>query len=72
MTTSRASNNASETKSNMTRALNTKLSNNQHNKKIKVRDKFGIKVSNSTREVLMMDRMNNNNLWVDDITEYMS
>ena len=64
----RARKNASEAKSNMPRAFRTKIYRNQRNKKIKVYEKLGINIINSTREALIMDRMNNNNLWVDDIT----
>ena len=70
--TRRSRKNASEAKYKMTRVLKTKLFHNQHNKRIKVCDKFGIKVSNSTIWSLMMDRMNNNNLWEYAITNEMS
>ena len=52
--TKRASKNASEEKSKIPRALKTKLSHNQRNKKIKVRDTFSIKFPTSTRESFMM------------------
>ena len=55
----------------MSRPLKTKLSHSQRNKKIHFCDKFGIKVPNITREALMMDMMNNNTLWLDDITKDM-
>ena len=61
--TRRSSNNALEAKSNMPRALKAKLSRNQRNNKTNDREKFCIKVPNSTREVLMMDIMNNNTPW---------
>ena len=44
----------------MSRALKTKLPRNQWNRRIKVCEKFDIKVPNSNREALIMDRMNNN------------
>ena len=70
--TIRSRKNAPEEKSNMSRAIKTKLSQNQCNRKIKVCEKFGIKVHTNTREALIMDRMNNNNLCSDDITKEMS
>ena len=56
----RARKNSSGAKSKMSRALKTKLPRNQRNRKIKVCEKFDIKVPNSNREALIMDRMNNN------------
>ena len=52
----------------MLRSLKTKLSRNQRNKKIMVREKIGINVPKSTRQGLMMYIINNNNLWGDFIT----
>ena len=52
----RTSKNASEEKSKVPRALKTKLSHYQRNKEIKVHRKFSIKVPNSTRESLMMEK----------------
>ena len=56
----------------MTRKLKIKLSCNQHNYKIKVCEKFGIKIPKSTRGAIMMYRTNNNTIWVDDITKDIS
>ena len=56
----------------MPRTVKSKLSHNQHNKKIKVREKFGIKDPNSTREALIIYRMNNNTFQEDDITKEVS
>ena len=70
--TRRSSNNALEAKSNMPRALKAKLSRNQRNNKTNDREKFCIKVPNSTREALMMDIMNNNTPWGYDITKDIS
>ena len=56
----------------MPRSFKNKLSRNQCNNNIKYREKFSIKDPNGTREALMMERMNNNNLWEDDITNQMS
>ena len=64
MSTRRVRKNVSEEKSKMPRALKTKLSRNKCNKKIKLSGRFDIKVSNSTREALMMDIMNNNTIWL--------
>ena len=72
MESRRASKFSSEAKYKIPRALENKLSHNQLNKKIRVCEKFGIKVPNSTREALMMDRMNNNTLWEDDTTKDIS
>ena len=49
VTTRRSRNNESEAKYKMLRALKNKISRNQHNKKTKFCEKFGIKVPNSTR-----------------------
>ena len=62
LATERARNNASEAKSNIKRVLNIKLPCNKRNNKIKVLEKFGIKVPNSTIEAIMMDIMNDNTL----------
>ena len=70
--TRRARKNASEAKSMIPRDFYNKISHNQRYKRIKVCDKFGIKVPNSNRKALMMDRMTNNTLWEDTITKYMS
>ena len=69
MATVRARKNVSEAKSKIPRALKTKLSRYQLNKKVKVRETFHIKVTNSTREALIMDRMENNTFLVDAITK---
>ena len=53
----------------MPRSFKNKLSRNQCNNNIKYREKFSIKDPNGTREALMMERMNNNNLWYDSITK---
>ena len=47
----------------MMRAIKTKLYRNQGNKRIKVGERFGIKVPNSSIKVLMTDIINNNTLW---------
>ena len=70
--TRRASNNASEEKSKMPIALKNKLYCNQHNKKIQVRGKFGIKVPTSTREAFLTDIINNNIHWEDATIKEMS
>ena len=70
--TRKSSKNTPETKPQIPRALMNKLSYNQLIKKIKVHEKFCIKVLNSTREAIMMERMNDNILWADDTTKEMS
>ena len=62
-------NNASEAKSKIARTLKTKLTHNKYKKKINFCEKFFIKVPTSTREALMMGRMNNNTILYDDITK---
>ena len=42
------------------------------NKRINIHEKCGIKVLNSIRVALIMDKMNNNTLWVDTMTNAVS
>ena len=63
---------ASKAKSKMPIALNTKTPRNKCNRKIKVGEKFGIKVPTSTRQALFIYGMNNNTLWEDSIKNQMS
>jgi hypothetical protein len=47
-------------------------SHNARNAKNRNRDKFGIRVTNNTRQALLFDRGNNNNKWGEAITKEMS
>ena len=69
--TSRASNYASKAKYKMPRALKTKPSYNQCNKKINIYENFGVRFPNSNIYALIIYAINNINLWLDAITKYM-
>ena len=42
-------------------------SRNSRNAKIKLREKFGIKISNNVKEALMLDKINGDTKWQDAI-----
>ena len=42
-----------------------RISKNKRNQKMVNREKFGIKIPNSVKEALILDRQNNNTLWSD-------
>ena len=48
------------------------MSRNDRNKVNKYRDKFGYKIPNNFREVLLLDKKNGNTLWSDAIYKEMS
>ena len=49
-----------------------RLSRNKRNQMKKGREKFGIKVPNSVREALILDRINGNNLWAEAMAKEMT
>ena len=56
----------------MPRALKSKISINEHIKGKKDREKFGYKIPNNSREELLLDKKNGNNLWADEISKKMT
>ena len=60
---------ALKSKSNIPRALKTKMSRNDRNKVKKDQEKFGYNIPNNSRELLLLDKKNVNTLWADAISE---
>ena len=61
----------SKSKSKVPRALKKKISKNARNQRKEMREKFGIKIPNNTREALLLDRMNGDNKWAEAIKKEM-
>ena len=61
----------SKSKSTVPRALKKKISKNARNQRKEMREKFGIKIPNNTREALLLDRMNGDNKWAEAIKKEM-
>eukprot|EP00957_Ditylum_brightwellii_P074077 5628884-Ditylum_brightwellii.AAC.1 len=53
-------------------AIKSKISKNKRNLKDKKREKFGIKISNSTTEALLIDTSNGDNKWGEAIVKEMN
>ena len=56
----------------MPRALKSKISRNERNKVKTYQWKFGYKITNNSREALLLDNKNGNTLWSDVIVKYMN
>ena len=67
MVTRRYKNHAEEAKPNILSTLIIKPSCKTYNYKMYICKNFGIKVTNSTIEALIIYKNNNNTLWADDI-----
>ena len=53
-------------------SVNTRISKNARNAKKKNREKFGIRITNSTKEAFYLDRINNNKNWEEASNKEMS
>ena len=49
-----------------------RISKNRRNKKMKIREKFGIEVPRNVRHALLLDAKNKNSLWAEAISKEMS
>ena len=56
----------------MPRSLKAKMSRNECNKVKEDREKFGYKITNNSRESLLLDKKNGNTLWYDAIAKEMT
>ena len=59
-------------KSKIPRSLKAKISINARNKGKKDWEKIGYKITNNSREAILVDKKNGNNLWHDTISKEMT